>query len=212
MSTLENVAEFHHAFGHPVEPAPTASTPELRELRVRLIAEELMELATALGVSIHVDAVDGLSSALTVTATPSGHVDLVAAADALGDLDYVVQGGNLVLGLPGDAIANEIHRSNMSKLGADGKPVVREDGKILKGPNYSPPDIARVLWGSDPTPVGYFAVTFVTVRALIGYYSSGLWDVFTEFGQHWPSMAEALSERENHAVRVEVDRRLGAAQ
>lgn len=74
-------------------------------------------------------------------------VDLIEAADALGDLDYVVQGSNISFGFPSEAILEEIHASNMSKLGEDGKPIYREDAKVLKGPNYFKPNIARVMGG-----------------------------------------------------------------
>jgi hypothetical protein len=73
--------------------------------------------------------------------------DPVAVLDALTDLQYVLDGAYLALGFhayKGDALL-EVHRSNMSKLGENGRPIYREDGKILKGPNYSPPDLAAVL-------------------------------------------------------------------
>ena len=72
-------------------------------------------------------------------------VDLIETADALGDLKYVVEGAALVFGIPLEPVFMEIHRSNMSKLGTDGKPIYREDGKVLKGPNYTPPNVAAVL-------------------------------------------------------------------
>lgn len=63
------------------------------------------------------------------------------ALDAIGDLIYVLIGLALKVDYDLDGAFREIHRSNMSKLGADGKPIHREDGKILKGPNYTPPDL-----------------------------------------------------------------------
>ncbi|MGW8180765.1 MAG: pyrophosphohydrolase domain-containing protein [bacterium] len=65
--------------------------------------------------------------------------DFVAVADALGDLAYVVYGAAISIGIDLDSVVDEIHRSNMTKLNPDGTPVLREDGKILKGPNYEPP-------------------------------------------------------------------------
>lgn len=62
--------------------------------------------------------------------------DIVDVADACGDLKYVIQGFELETGIPGPQVLLEIQRSNMSKLGEDGKPIYREDGKVLKGPNY----------------------------------------------------------------------------
>lgn len=71
--------------------------------------------------------------------------DIVETADALGDIIYVVVGFALELGVDLDAVIGEIQASNMTKLGADGQVTRREDGKVLKGPNYVKPDIAKVL-------------------------------------------------------------------
>ena len=73
--------------------------------------------------------------------------DMVEVADALGDMLYILCGTILEHGMQYkiEEVFNEIQRSNMSKLGADGKPVYREDGKILKGPNYFKPSIASIL-------------------------------------------------------------------
>lgn len=70
--------------------------------------------------------------------------DLVEIADALADLVYVIYGAALVWDIPLDAVLEEVHRSNMSKL-EDGKPLYREDGKVLKGRNFSEPQISMVL-------------------------------------------------------------------
>lgn len=144
---LTPVLEFHRVFGHPVEFEPTVPDADQRALRVKMIAEELSELATASGVRLYVTPIDalGLRYDIAVQDEPNLAVDLVEVADALGDIRYLVDGGNLVYGIPGQHVLREIHRSNMSKLGRDGKPVVRADGKTLKGPDYSPPDIAGVL-------------------------------------------------------------------
>ena len=94
-------------------------------MRIELLREELAELKEALD---------------------SG--DTVGVLDALTDLQYVLDGADRSLGYHQlkDAAFAEVQRSNMSKLGPDGKPVIRpEDGKILKGPNYSPPDLAAVI-------------------------------------------------------------------
>jgi predicted HAD superfamily Cof-like phosphohydrolase len=117
------VREFHVAFGATINERPTLDVPrELIELRFRLIEEEAEELAEALS-----------------------RRDLVAVADALGDLTYVTFGMALALGIDLDAVVAEVHRSNMTKLGRDGKPIIREDGKVLKGPDYSPPSLDTVL-------------------------------------------------------------------
>lgn len=156
MSTIDLVQEFHEKFGHPVATKIADLPAELRALRVRLIAEELAELCRAWGVRLGMLVVPDVPETeddpdiTCCQIEPLCAQDHVEAADALGDLDYVVAGANLVAGYPAKEVLAEIHRSNMSKLGADGKPIVRADGKILKGPNYFKPNIARILtkpWG-----------------------------------------------------------------
>jgi len=73
--------------------------------------------------------------------------DIVEIADALGDQLYILCGTMLKHGLQHkmEEVFDEIQRSNMSKLGADGKPIHREDGKVMKGPNYFKPDIKSIL-------------------------------------------------------------------
>ncbi len=73
--------------------------------------------------------------------------DMVEVADALGDMLYILCGTILEHGMQHkiEEVFNEIQRSNMSKLGADGKPIYREDGKVLKGPNYFKPNIQAIL-------------------------------------------------------------------
>ena len=73
--------------------------------------------------------------------------DLVEVADALGDMLYILCGTIIEHGMQDkiEEVFNEIQRSNMSKLGADGKPIYREDGKVLKGPNYFKPNIKEIL-------------------------------------------------------------------
>lgn len=152
--TINHVRKFHKAFGHPVAGRINPATKELRELRVKLIAEELSELCQALGVGLKLivdprpgdaDHEDVKDFMLVEALLEDDEVDLVEAADALGDIDYVTQGANLVFGFPAEDVMNEIQRANMSKLGEDGLPIYREDGKIMKGPNYAPPDVAAVL-------------------------------------------------------------------
>lgn len=147
------VADLHRAFGHPVRVTPTMPDLETRRLRLRLIAEELTELASAFGLEIMVHRVNTdkhptmPKGEYSISLWEDGEItpSLVDAADATGDLRVVVLGTDLVCGFPSDAIDAEIHRSNMSKLGADGRPILREDGKFLKGPNYQPPNIAGIL-------------------------------------------------------------------
>lgn len=73
--------------------------------------------------------------------------DIVEIADALGDQLYILCGTILKHGMQDKIVEvfEEIHRSNMSKLGADGKPIYREDGKVLKGKNYFRPNIKNII-------------------------------------------------------------------
>jgi len=71
--------------------------------------------------------------------------NLVEVADGLGDIGVIADGTALSYGIPLDDVRREIHRSNMSKLDSNGKPIKRSDGKILKSERYSPPDIAAIL-------------------------------------------------------------------
>ncbi len=122
---LEALLAFHRALQVYTSEQPTADLPpEVRELRIRLIQEELDEYAAAARAG-----------------------DLVGVADALTDLLYVVLGAMLAHGLHpvAEALFAEVHRSNMSKVGPDGRPVLRADGKVLKPPHYSPPDLTRIL-------------------------------------------------------------------
>lgn len=131
----QQVREFHEVFGSDISDTPTSGTAALRELRFDLLAEELDELYGALG---EPGSLGG-----------SGAPNLVEMADALGDILYVTYGAAIAFGIDLDAVVDEIHRSNMSKLGADGKPIYREDGKVLKGLDYSPPNLAAVIYGEE---------------------------------------------------------------
>lgn len=149
-TTYELTEIFHEAFGHPVSEGPTIPGPKTAALRIALILEELEELAaasfpglTARGVAEALHGGDG--DLLAKRYEP----DLVEIADAYADLDVVVNGGALVHGLPMAELAEEVFASNMSKLGADGKPIYREDGKIAKGPGFREPDIEAVLLGRE---------------------------------------------------------------
>lgn len=152
---FEQVGDFHAAFGHPVRTVPQMLEPKEAELRVRLIAEELAEYAVSMGVQLDLRVmpvhqekeIKDAKEYLYVEAWPRSiyATSTVLAADALGDLAYVVAGANHCHGFAADIITNEIHHSNMSKLGVDGKPLKREDGKILKGPGYFEPDIESIL-------------------------------------------------------------------
>lgn len=121
MSTnFKKVAEFMRTFGQDVEEEPIWTS--VSNLRYRLIYEELGELREALD-----------------------NRDIVEVADALTDLLYVVYGAGHSFGINLDKCFEEVHNSNMSKLGEDGKPIYREDGKVLKGPNFREPNLKDLL-------------------------------------------------------------------
>lgn len=153
MHTIHHVAEFHGVFGHPIALEPTVPDPKQRLLRFRLIFEELMEFGRSIGIAgladcTHEEFEQRVKDAMgDFVINTDCTVDMVEAADALGDIDYVTQGSNLVFGFPAEAIVEEIHDANMSKLGPDGKPLKDEFGKTVKGPNTRKPDIARILYG-----------------------------------------------------------------
>jgi predicted HAD superfamily Cof-like phosphohydrolase len=122
---LNAVAQFHEAFGIESADQPTVNIPQQTIfLRHNLMKEENEEYLEA-----------------------AQNNDMVEVADALGDMLYILCGTILSHGMQHKIteVFNEIQRSNMSKLGADGKPIYREDGKVLKGPNYFKPMIANIL-------------------------------------------------------------------
>ncbi|HQR20776.1 MAG TPA: hypothetical protein PKV98_07910 [Burkholderiaceae bacterium] len=137
------VVEFHEAFGAPVAWAPTVPPEDRRKLRCKLIMEEAQEFCEASGYAIRMMMVDGVYGWLVEPILQEP--DLVAAADALADLRYVTDGAALEWGIPLEKCLREVHRSNMSKLGEDGKPILRADGKILKGPNFTLPQLAEII-------------------------------------------------------------------
>lgn len=122
-TNFEKILEWHHAFGVNVREQPTIALPqERRELRIKLIEEETEELLDAIAAN-----------------------DLIEIADGIADVLVVTYGTAAEYGINADNVYDEVHRSNMSKMGADGKPVMREDGKILKGPDFFLPNIKEVL-------------------------------------------------------------------
>ncbi len=137
--------EFHEKFNHPIAWHPTAGSAELRLLRSRLILEEALEFVEAAGFDVTMRAPEAGGSP-TLDLIPHGRdPDLVAMADGLADLRYVTEGAAVVHGIPLGRCFREVHRSNMSKLGPDGRPVYRADGKILKGPDFTPPRLDLIL-------------------------------------------------------------------
>ena len=124
-TNFELAGDFMNAFGQEVLTEPTCPSPELAKLRLELIREEVEELNVG---------IEGM--------------DIVEIADALTDILYVVYGAGHAFGIDLDECYREVHRSNMSKLGEDGKPIYRDDGKVLKGPNYFHPNLKDILDGA----------------------------------------------------------------
>ncbi|MBR6459274.1 MAG: GNAT family N-acetyltransferase [Actinomycetaceae bacterium] len=137
------VRQFHETYGMPIAAdTPNVDTDRIH-LRLNLIAEEFTEL---IGAAYGAKAREILENAWKEAGDHDDHArDTVEVADALGDLIYVIYGAALEFGLPMENVLAVIQASNLSKLGADGKPIYREDGKVMKGPNYFPPDIKKVL-------------------------------------------------------------------
>lgn len=122
---IEAVQEFHKAFKLNIQKEPTINISlERKLLRYELMREENEEYLEA-----------------------SKNNDLIEVADALGDMLYILCGTIIEHGMQEviEEVFEEIQRSNMSKLGADGEPIYREDGKVLKGPDYFKPDFGSIL-------------------------------------------------------------------
>ena len=121
-TNFDLVEEFMTAFGQDVEKGASMPDRKTAMLRLKLILEEYEELETAVE-----------------------EQHLVGIADALTDILYVTYGAGHAFGINLDQCFKEVHESNMSKLGPDGKPIYREDGKVMKGPDYREPDLRKVL-------------------------------------------------------------------
>ena len=121
-TNFDLVEEFMTAFGQDVEKVASMPDRKTAMLRLKLILEEYEELETAVE-----------------------EQHLVGIADALTDILYVTYGAGHAFGINLDECFKEVHESNMSKLGPDGKPIYREDGKVMKGPDYREPDLRKVL-------------------------------------------------------------------
>ena len=122
---LKSVKTFHEAFGVKISNKPTLElSKDILKLRYSLMEEENNEYLKAVE-----------------------EKNLIEVADALGDMLYILCGTILTHGFQNliEDIFDEIQSSNMSKLGDDGKPIYRNDGKVLKGPNYKKPDIKKIL-------------------------------------------------------------------
>lgn len=145
--TIELVYEFHEVFQHHMAMSPRIPNQDILRLRAALLVEEVGEYLRAGGYN-HPriqQMFDSILDFIRRSNEPQTFVDMIEAADALGDIDYVTAGANLAWGFPAYAIINNIHESNMSKIGADGKPHWDAVGKTIKGPNYRAPKLLPIL-------------------------------------------------------------------
>ena len=122
MTNFEKVKLFMQTYGQEVKAKANFSDEKTNNLRVDLIKEELGELTKAMD-----------------------EKDLLEVADALTDILYVTYGAGHAFGINLDKCFDEVQRSNMSKLGEDGKPIYNESGKVMKGPNYFKPDLSKYI-------------------------------------------------------------------
>ena len=122
MTNFEKVGLFMKTFGQEVKSKPALSTKKINNLRIELIGEELEEFKEAIK-----------------------NNDLKEAVDALTDILYVTYGAGHAFGVNLDKCFDEVQRSNMSKLGMDGKPIYNDKGKVMKGPNYFKPDLSKFI-------------------------------------------------------------------
>lgn len=122
MSNFEDVGLFMSTFGQEVKEKAEFPDNDTIALRLELIEEELNELREAIG-----------------------NADIVEVADALTDILYVTYGAGHAFGINLDKCFQEVQESNMSKLDHNGDPIYREDGKVMKGPNYFSPDLTSIV-------------------------------------------------------------------
>ena len=122
MTNFEKVGLFMKTFGQEVKSKPGLSNVKINKLRIDLIDEELKELKYAVQTN-----------------------DLKEVADALTDILYVTYGAGHAFGINLDICFDEVQKSNMSKLSAEGKPIYNDKGKVMKGPNYFKPDLKKFL-------------------------------------------------------------------
>ena len=122
MTNYEKVGIFMKTFGQEIKLDPSFSTDKINKLRLSLIREELEELSDAMNKK-----------------------NLLEVADALTDILYVTYGAGHAFGINLDKCFDEVQNSNMSKLDTNGKPIYNEFGKVMKGPNYFKPNLAKFL-------------------------------------------------------------------
>ena len=133
MTNFEKVGVFMKTFNQEVKNSSSLSTDKINSLRISLIKEELEELKQAIT-----------------------EKNLTEVADALTDILYVTYGAGHSFGIDLDKCFVEVQKSNMSKLGLDGKPIYDDKGKVMKGPNYFKPDLKKFVAWWKVTFIGFF--------------------------------------------------------
>ncbi len=122
MTNFKKVELFMRTFGQEIKKKSSLSSDNINNLRINLIEEELNEFKEAIKKK-----------------------DLKEVADALTDILYVTYGAGHAFGINLDICFEEVQKSNMSKLGKDGKPIYNKYGKVMKGPNYFKPNLSKFL-------------------------------------------------------------------
>ena len=122
MTNFEKVGVFMKTFNQDVKDSSSFSTDKINSLRISLINEELEELKQAMS-----------------------EKNLTEVADALTDILYVTYGAGHAFGINLDNCFEEVQKSNMSKLGKDGKPIFNDSGKVMKGPDYFKPNLSKFI-------------------------------------------------------------------
>ena len=122
MSNFNKVKTFMNTYGQDVKEKAEFPENKIVQLRIDLIEEELNELKEAIK-----------------------NKDIVEVADALTDILYVTYGAGHSFGVNLDECFDEVQRSNMSKLGEDGKPIYNDSGKVMKGPSYFAPNLKKIV-------------------------------------------------------------------
>lgn len=148
-TNFERVKEFHKAFKDYDPVGLHIPSDDVIELRAKLIYEEFMEVLAELKDAHLATSFAEDEPKPTVCIDPFAKISHAKLAKELCDLLYVVYGCAAKFGIPIDECFAEVHRSNMSKLGPDGKPILREDGKILKSNLYVPPDLDSILYPDE---------------------------------------------------------------
>lgn len=124
MKQIDQVREFHEAFGIPIKPKPEIPSTDRIDLRHNILIEEVEELRNAMLRGDLVETADGIIDCLYV---------IIGTAHECGMQDYIIQ------------MFDEVHRSNMTKLDDNGKPIYREDGKVMKSKRFTRPDLKTIL-------------------------------------------------------------------